>query len=98
MSSLPRSRDPTASAQPLTGSGRYPIVNRLAAPVLLVVVTPLLAMYGTSWWSFLGGPAVATALHVLQIRTDEAVPDAIHEHEVAAGSATGPELRDVQAA
>ena len=47
-------------------------VNRFAAPALCTVVTPLLGLYGTAWWSWLAGPAAALGLHLLQLKTEPA--------------------------
>jgi hypothetical protein len=43
------------------------------AVVVLVVLTPLLALWGGSWWSSLGGPVSALALWTLRVR--EALPE-----------------------
>lgn len=41
-------------------------MNRLAAPIVLVVVTGLFAGYGRFSWSWLAGPVAALAIRALE--------------------------------
>ena len=43
-------------------------MNRFAAPIVLVLVTPLLAGYGRFGWSWLAGPVAAAAIWALDRR------------------------------
>ena len=40
-------------------------MNRLAGPIVLAVVTPLLAGYGRFDWSWIAGPIAAVAIWAL---------------------------------
>ena len=40
-------------------------MNRLAAPIVLLVVTPLLAAYGRFDWSWVAGPVASLAIWAL---------------------------------
>src|SRR5215217_7603110 len=50
----------------LTRLQRFPDMRHSAAPsVILVTVTPLLAAFGSTRWSWLAGPIAATAVRAL---------------------------------
>jgi hypothetical protein len=57
-------------------------VNRFAPGILLIVVTALFLGYGSSQWSWLGGPVAALGLWALALKAREPASPA-HAREPA---------------
>lgn len=55
-------------------------MNRLAPGILLIVVTGLFIGYGSSQWSWVGGPVAALTVWALALKAREPIgPAAGHE-------------------